>query len=287
MIICEELNKTFETKEDLYKSLRENASKIIDVKKSNILKSSEKGGATKQALLSTNDDISKAELTLKDGYIYPVINTIGFLDSHRDVHINGIWNKSVREQAGKVHYVADHEIKTSTIICWKSDVKMLVKDVAWASVGKDYSGTTQALIFEIPENKIRLECAKDIIKDKLDVENSVRMRYMDMKLCYNSEAEEDKEFKKNYDKYYPQIVNKEDFEDITYFYAVLQAMIVDEGSMVVNGSNSATRVIQTKDIEPSADTQEKSEEADNSHEVTTKQKDEEIKQLLIKLIEKK
>jgi hypothetical protein len=267
---CEELDRDFDNKKDLFKALRTNATKLIDVKKSNIFKSSEKGSAVKQTILpSVIDETTKAELNFKDGNIYPVINTIGFLDSHNDVHIKGIWNKSVKEQTGKIHYVADHDLSISNIICWKSDVKMLIKDIDWQSVGKPYAGQTQALIFEIPESKIRLDVAKQMIQEKLDVENSVRMRYMDIKLCYNSDAEEDKEFKKNYDKYYPQIVNKDDYENITYFYAVLQAMIVDEGSMVVNGSNSATRVLQTKDIEPSADTHKKSEEADNSHEVTT------------------
>lgn len=269
---CEELNKEFDSKEDFFKALRTNATKLIDVKKSNIFKSSEKGSAVKQTILpSILDETTKAELNFKEGNIYPVINTIGFLDSHNDVHIKGIWNKSVKEQLGKIHYVADHDLSISTIICWKSDVKMMIKDIAWQSVGKDYSGQTQALIFEIPENKIRLDVARQMIVEKLDVENSVRMRYMDIKLCYNSDAEEDKEFKKNYDKYFPQIVNKEDYEEITYFYAVLQAMIVDEGSMVVNGSNSATRVLQTKNIEPSADTHKQSEGADNSHDVTTEQ----------------
>ena len=270
---CEELGKEFDNKEDLFKALRTNATKLIDVKKSNIFKSSEKGSAVKQTILpSVIDETTKAELNFKEDYIYPVINTIGFLDSHNDVHIKGIWNKSVKEQTGKIHYVADHDLSISSIITWKSDVKMLIKDIDWQSVGKPYQGQTQALIFEIPENKIRLDVAKQMIQEKLDVENSVRMRYMDIKLCYNSDAEEDKEFKKNYDKYYPQIVNKDDFENIAYFYAVLQAMIVDEGSMVVNGSNSATRVLQTKEIEPSADTHKQSEEADNSHEVTTTHK---------------
>ena len=253
--ICNELERTFDTQEALFKALRDNASKLIDVKKSNTYKSIDKGGAIKLASLKTSET-TKAELGLKEGYIYPVINTVNYLDSHNDLHIEGIWTKSVKEKQGTIHYVADHEVKTTSIIAWKSDVKMLVKDVEWSSVGKSYSGSTQALIFEIDKNKIRLDSAKRMIDDNLDVENSVRMRYMDVKLCYNSSDIADKEYKKAFDKYYPYIVNKDEFENINYFYAILQAAIVDEGSMVVNGSNSATRVIQTKDNEPSEDTHE-------------------------------
>jgi len=259
MIICEELNKEFESKEDLFKALRENATKLIDVKKGNIFKSSDKGGSIKHTPFDSKDETTKVELNLKENFIYPVINTIGFLDSHRDLHVNGIWNKSVKEQQGRISYIADHRLEVTKIIAWKDDVKLLVKDIDWASVGKPYQGQTQALIFEIDKNKLELDSAKKAIDKGWDIENSVRMRYMDVKVCYNSTDKEDAEYKKNYDKYLPQIANKEDFDEIHYFYAVLQAQIVDEGSMVVKGSNSATRVI--KDIEPSADTQKQEEQA--------------------------
>jgi len=261
MIHCPELNKDFESKELLFKALRENESKLIDVKKGNIYKSSDKG----QSITTTSnfDDVTKTALTTKEDHIYPIINTIGFLDSHNDLHIEGIWNKSVREQQGRVHYVVGHELEVTKIITWKTDVKMLVKDIEWSLVGKPYGGSTQALIFEIPKDKIELEAARKAIDKGWDIENSVRMRYMDVKLCYNSEAPEDAQYKRNYDKYYPMIANKDDFENINYFYAILQAQIVDEGSMVVKGSNSATRVIQTKHIEPPSSTQADKESAEN------------------------
>jgi len=97
------------------------------------------------------------------------------------------------------------------------------------------------------------------------------MRYYNIALCYNSDKEEDKDYKKNFDKYYPQIANKEDFENIIYFYAVLEAGIVSEGSMVLQGSNDATRVVQPK-AEPTLVTQTTEAEADKSHNITTAQK---------------
>lgn len=268
MIVCKELDQSFETKEELFKALRENADRLIDVKKSNVYKSIDKDSGVKNNAFKPDETI-KADLNQREGYIYPVINTIGFLDSHKDLHVKGIWNKSVREQQGRVSYVLDHRLEIASTITWRTDVKMLVKDISWASVGKSYSGMTEGLIFEISKEDIDHEAARKALDKGWDVENSVRMRYMDVKLCYNSEAPEDKEYKKNFDKYYPQIANKDDFETIDWFYAVLQAQIVDEGSMVTNGSNSATRVI--KNIEPSDDTQE-SNEAVNSHNDTLEQK---------------
>jgi len=270
MIYCKELDRNFDNKEDLFKALRENATSIIDVKKANIYKSVDKGSSIKTASV-IDTDVIKADATFKENYIYPVINTIGYLDSHNDLHITGLFNKSAREQQGNIFYVADHELKTTTTIAWKSDVKLLIKDIEWSLVGKSYSGKTQALIFEIAKDKIRLDIAKSIINDKLDVENSVRMRYYNIALCYNSDKEEDKEYKKNFDKYYPQIANKEDFENIIYFYAVLEAGIVSEGSMVLQGSNDATRVIQSK-IEPTEVTQTTESTADKSHSITVEPK---------------
>ena len=269
MIYCKELEQNFNTKEELFKSLRENETKILDIKKAAVHKSIDKGQGLKANYDSVDSEVVKADATFKDGFIYPVINTIGILDSHNDLHISGLWNKSVREQQGKVFYVADHELETTKVITWKDDVKMLVKDVSWSMVGKPYEGKTQALIFEIEESKIRLEAAKNIIRDKKDVENSVRMKYYNIVLCYDSDKDEDKQYKKNFDKYYPMIANKEEVGEVMYFYAVLEAGIVSEGSMVLMGSNDATRVVQVKD-EPLKDTQQKEEEAANSsHQSTT------------------
>ena len=52
------------------------------------------------------------------------------------------------------------------------------------------------------------------------------------------------------------IANKEEADRVGYFWAVTEAKIVKEGSMVLFGSNSVTPLLQ-KDIEPDAPTQEK------------------------------
>ena len=137
----------------------------------------------------------------------------------------------------------------------------MVKDVRWTDVGYKYAGYTEALVFEIPKNKLRHKEALQIINDGLEIENSVRMQYVKIVLCYDSEEKEDLEYKENFDKYYSLIQNKEDFENLTYFYAVLEAKIVSEGSMVVAGSNSATRVLQNKHIESQISTQKETDKA--------------------------
>ena len=261
MIYCAELDMNFETEKELFSALKTANDLIIAKKKSAILSTVEKG------LNFSTKDVKKNPFTTtakgiqqKEGFIYPIINTIGYLDSHNDLHVNGIWNKSAAEQVGKVHYVADHVIGVQNLIAHKSHVNIMVENVSWSSVGYNYPGTTQALVFEIEEKNLMHEKAQQLLEKNLPVENSVRMQYVNIVLCLDSSAKEDEEFRANYNKYHPLIANKDEFEEIRYFYAVLEAKIVGEGSMVLEGSNSATRTLSTKDIEPSKDTQETKED---------------------------
>jgi hypothetical protein len=196
---------------------------------------------------------------MKEDYIYPVINTTRYLDMHDDAHFDGIWNKSVKEQNGKIFYVTDHETKIDSIIAWPEDVNVMVKSVPWSFVGKDYQGNTEALIYEIPKDKL-------VHEDKRPVQNSVRMQYVTIKLAMNSTAKEDITYKEYYDKRINEIANKDVAEAQGYFFGIEEAKIVTEGSMVIRGSNDATPIRQkdtvavddtTEKIEPPVGTQAK------------------------------
>lgn len=261
MIYCPELDMHFETEKELFSALKTANEIITSKKKSSLHTTVEKGLKVSTKDVKKNPALTTAKgIEQKEGFIYPIINTIGYLDSHNDLHVNGIWNKSASEQVGKVHYVADHVIGVQNLIAHKNHVNIMVQDVAWSSVGYNYAGTTQALVFEIEEKNIFHDKAKMLLDMGLPIENSVRMQYVNVLLCMNSNDKEDVEYKANYDKYFPLIANKDEFEEIKYFYAVLEAKIVGEGSMVLEGSNSATRTLSTKDIEPSKDTQETKED---------------------------
>ena len=41
-------------------------------------------------------------------YHYIAVNTTNILDSHGDLHVKGLWNKSVKDQQGKNYLVTDH-----------------------------------------------------------------------------------------------------------------------------------------------------------------------------------
>jgi hypothetical protein len=235
-------DKVFATKEELWEQLRINVNKLIAVKTAEIYKSHEKGAVTGRFIDKLPDEMKRA-FSMKDGFIYPVINCSNYMDSHRDVHFDDIWNKSVKDQQGKIFYCLNHDLELGKIIAWPQDVKMMIVSIPWGMLGKDYKGFTQALIYEIPKDKLDNADAVKAITDKRPVQNSVRMIYVKISLGMNSSAEEDVKYKEYYDKWIEKIVNKDKVEELGYFWGVEEARIYKEGSMVLLGSNDATPVL--------------------------------------------
>ena len=248
-------NKEFDSKEELFKALRENKKELISIKKS-VTKNADAisyGYVENISKNATNKAIASADLpnTLD---VKVVINTTNFLDSHGDVHINGIWNKSVKDNASFLH-LQEHERDFDKVI--SDSAKGSVELLDWKKLGLSYSGKTEALIFESTIDKLRngfmlKQYANGWVKN-----HSVGMRYVSFDLAINSNAEYDKEEKALWDKYYPVIANKELADERGYFWAVTEAKII-EGSAVVMGSNSATPTLENKQ-EPLDDTLEQTE----------------------------
>jgi len=259
-------NKTFSTKELLFAELKKNESKLIDLKKSQVYKSHEKGQFSFLNLTKGVDSI-KGLNGAKDGFIYPIISTTNYMDSHKDVHFNGSMTKTAKEQNGKVVYALDHELKYDSILAWQKDVNMFITLVDWSLVGKNYLGKTEALVFEINKDAITRKDVLASIENKVsEFQNSIRMVYYKLNLGLNSNAKENASNKAYYDARINDIVNKEVAEEDGYFWGVEELGIYKEGSLVVaGGSNDATSIYSkefeavdnTSKNEPSIDTQRK------------------------------
>lgn len=264
MIQCKELNTSFETKEELFRALKANKQLIIDAKKSEVYQAYTKGigVSCNQGSITKILEASK-NIDVDDNYYYFVVNSSNILDSHKDVHLNGNWEKTVKEQQGRVYLVFDHKLQRSEIVAMKEDIEMFTSVIPFSAIGKNYQGDTYCLIYKVRKDKIQNQEAKDWLDKGYSFEASVRMQYTDIVLCLNSELEEDKRERENYDKYYPLIANKEEFENVNYFWGVKQAKNVMESSLVMFGSNSATGLIQENKTEPSKDTQENKEAVKN------------------------
>lgn len=265
MIKCKELNREFSSKTEMFKALKEHKQEIINLKKAAVKRSD---GVPMLSIKESSETIKgltpKDELKFGD-YVYPVINTTKYLDSHGDVHLDGIWDRSANEQAGKVYLLINHDLSVGKVISQPKDVEPMVKDIAWKDLGKNYPGNTQALIFKA---KISEKSNKDgflAYKDNDPVEHSIRMQYVKLDLAVNSDDKELKEEKKLYDSIYPEIANKELADEQGYFWAVSEAKIYKEGSMVLAGSNDATPTLY--DLEAGTTTSNKEAATSTSEQV--------------------
>ena len=138
-------NKIFSSKSDLFKALKENKDLIIESKKSQIYQSEKKD---KNICVITNQDsiskISKASKSfdMDSDYYYFVTNSSRILDSHRDMHVDGNWEKTSKEQQGRVYLVWDHQLSKSEIIAMKQDIEMFTAVIPFSLIGKNYEGNT-------------------------------------------------------------------------------------------------------------------------------------------------
>lgn len=269
MIFCKELKKDFKSKSEMYKALKANQNLIIDSKKATVKFTD---WLDMRVMAVKSQDAEKAEgeeVEIKLGdYIFPVINTTNYLDSHGDVHIDDIWNVSIADQKNKVYYIINHDLEIGKVIAYPDDVVPMVKSMAWTELGRPYSGLTQALIFKVKLTERGNADANQAIIGKVALQNSIRMRYIRMKLCINDTAQYFKEEYANWLQYVDKVANREEVEDLGYFWAILEAQIYKEGSAVLFGSNDVTPILTTapedksgplsssqevKEVNPSAD----------------------------------
>ena len=266
MIVVKEFpDKEFATKEELFKALKENKPSLISLKKS-----IEKRADSINYVNSINSDLTAnkeengTQTEVEKLQVKVIINTTNFIDSHNDLHINGIWNKSVSDNANKGFlHLQEHDRDFDKVI--SDNAKGYVESITWKSIGLPYSGKTEALIFDSIIEKKRNEFMFKQYSNGWVKNHSVGMRYVKIDLAINSESEWDKDEKELWDKYYPVVANKEVADERGYFWVVSEAKII-EGSAVVMGSNSATPTISVENKseadnitseqeEPSSDTQ--------------------------------
>lgn len=259
-IFCIELNKEFPSKTEMFLALKKNSDRIIGLKKAAIKESDGVGYAFRESKENACKAVAEDVLlkAAEGDTIYAIINTTNWLDSHGDVHLDGIWDKSINEQQGKVYYAVNHELKLGSIISYPDEVTMSVPTLNWKDLGIDHSGTTQALLFAAQLTDASNKSALKAIKAKKPLENSVRMQYVDMVLCIDSNEKGLEQERMNFYQYLPKIANKETAIEQGYYWGIKQAKIVKEGSAVLAGSNSQTPILYS---DPSKSQSEKEQQS--------------------------
>lgn len=249
---------SFETKKELFDFLIENKSALIAEKKYSVKHADpvtlsvdgyyfEKEGAEKA--IADPSTYTGDKLRVKS-----VINTTGIMDSHDDVHISGLWNKTLKENKN-IYLLQEHKMSFATII--SDSVKASAVDMNWRDLGYNKVGKTQALVFDSTLTKERNQFMFEQYLKGYVKNHSVGMQYVKIDMAIN-----DKSYPAEYsiwEKYISEVVNQKEVVDQGYFWAVTEAKII-EGSAVVMGSNKITPTLSIEEKqEPSADTQQDTE----------------------------
>jgi hypothetical protein len=239
----------YETKKELLDFLVTHKETLIAQKKS-ILKEADGIGSyyeQEQELKSVNKAQDGSDMSINEIKVRAIINTTNYLDSHKDVHIKGIWQKSLKENKRIMHIQEHMSSSFDKIIASGDDLKAFTKTMTWKELGYDADGTTQALVFDSVVKESRNPYMFNQYKQGFVENHSVGMRYVKIELAIN-----DKDYpteKGFYDKYITEIINRKEAEASQYFWVVTEAKVI-EGSAVPFGSNPITPTTRMKN-EPS------------------------------------
>lgn len=196
----------------------------------------------RDSFLNSNKSDTDTNIELKNELsVKIVINTTNILDSHKDVHIPGLWNKSLKENNRILHLQEHRSQQFDKIISSGDDLKAYTKQYDWKDLGYNVNGKTEALVFDSLVRKNRNEQMFKEYAAKRVTNHSVGMRYVKIVMCVNSEDYGAKY--EAFQKYKEYIVNKDAIGK--YFWAVLEAKVI-EGSAVPLGSNPITPTLETK-----------------------------------------
>ena len=233
----------------LFDFLVKNESLIFHTKKSEIKRAdssfsaplfiNEKGQLIDKAeVVETQTDPTKIKVQV-------VINTTNWFDSHSDVHIPTLWKKSLLDNKKSGFYLLDnHERGFEDVIA--EGCAASTQTMKWTDLGINIPGTTEALVFTGIIEKDRNEYMFGQYQKGYVKKHSVGMRYVKMVTCIN-----DKDYpvqQENWDKYIEMVANKQDAIDQGYFWAILEAQII-EGSAVLFASNTMTPTLEVSDYE--------------------------------------
>lgn len=231
---------TFKDKRELYKYLVENKQELFDLKKS----------ATKQA-----DPVSIGEGyivkglksnhlpddDIEGGVVYRSIigNTYYWLDSHDDVHVKGIFTKTIKENEGRIRHTHDHVQQLTAKV--GNFTSVYEKEVAWKDLDVNKAGSTVCLIADSAiKERFNKQIFDDYVNGEID-QHSVEMIYVKMALAINDKDE--KEEYKNWQSVFPFLGNPEKALEQGYFFIQSESKL-KAISCVIEGSNSLTGTIE-------------------------------------------
>lgn len=238
--------KKFTDKMDQTRFIKENLKHLRDIKGSEyktesevMLKSGIMAGIFEPVIGKITSDIIEVKA---------IINTTNVIDSHMDLHIKGIWNKTVKDNPYS-HHLKQHEQKFESVI--SSKAKSYNEEISFRSIGVKSDMLVDANINQFLIDKAKTPFMFDKYASGEVKQHSVGMLYVDYDIAYYDEDSQKEMDFFNWAK--SQAINPEVAEEYGYVWVVREAK-KREGSAVVFGSNPLTPTLYVKDYEPQSST---------------------------------
>lgn len=175
-------------------------------------------------------------------------NTYHWMDSHMDVHIKGIFTKSIQENQKNIMHLHDHEYKITSKVGTPSDI--YEKEMQWSELGVAKEGTTISLIMDTEIKRKYNEMVFEEYANKQINQHSVGMMYVKIFTCVN-DPQYKEEFA-NWNTYFPIVGNPDKAQKEGVFWAVTEAKL-KEISCVIQGSNELTPTLEPNKITPQSE----------------------------------
>jgi hypothetical protein len=185
--------------------------------------------------------------------IEAVINTTNIIDSHMDLHLPDIWNKTVKDNPYSYH-LKQHEQKFESVLSNKAKSYNLITNFRNLGLNKNFA--TIANMNKLVLGKKEQPFMFEKYTNGEVLEHSIGMIYVYLELAYYDEdSQKNMDF---FNKALSQAVNPEIAEEKGFVWVVSQAK-KREGSAVVFGSNSVTPTLSVTNYEPPKSTHNKNE----------------------------
>lgn len=260
--------KDFKTKGDLFAYLKANRKSLIKQKCSAPIKSDNFDYGCIEIKANSREKIGKGvskSIVLKEELgddeiqVDAIANMAGWCDSHMDVLIPDSWKTTISEKgaSGKqlIYHLKNHDYTTDAIVGGNVTMRSEYLDLSIFNLNSKLK-KGQALIGSSLVKKKYDKKAFELYSDDEIKQHSIGLRYIRIFLCINSNDEDHKQEKDNWDKYIKHVINKDKVEDKGFFWAVTEIKLF-EYSAVLFGSNELTTVIEESKSEPSKDTSTK------------------------------
>lgn len=239
-------DKKFTDKMDQTRFIKDNIKGLTAAKKSEYKTKSEpvlKSELFTNAFVPVIENITGDIIEVKT-----VINTTNVIDSHMDLHLRGIWNKTVKDNPYS-HHLKQHENKFESVI--SNRAKSFNDEMNFKDLGVNYDFLMDANINLFLIDRLKDPFMFGKYADGMVTEHSIGMLYVDLDLAYYDEdSQKEMDF---FNDALKLAINPEVAEERGYVWLIREAK-KREGSAVVFGSNSITPTLYVKNYEPQSST---------------------------------